>query len=74
MPPPDSQTARIVAFPDLKPATRRQLLGAEAGTEFDIGQRMFAGFANGEVLDYLRRVGQQGHGRDAVKGRPVGGH
>lgn len=57
MPSPDSQTARIVAFPDLKPATRRDLLRQEAGTEFELGQRMFGGFFNGEVLDYLRRVG-----------------
>lgn len=48
----DSQTARIVAFPDLKPATRRQLLGAEAGSQFDITDRMFAYFGDGSVFDY----------------------
>jgi hypothetical protein len=30
--PADPQKARIVAFPDLKPATRRDLMGAELGT------------------------------------------
>jgi hypothetical protein len=49
---PDPQTARIVAFPDLKPATRRQIMGAETGTEFDLTQRIFANFGDGSVLDY----------------------
>lgn len=49
---PDPQTARIVAFPDLKPAARRQILGAEAGTEYDYGQRVFSSFGDGSVLDY----------------------
>jgi hypothetical protein len=50
MSPRDSQTARIVAFPDLKPATRREILGQELGTEFDIGQRMWAYFGQGDVF------------------------
>lgn len=51
---PDPQTARIVAFPDLKPATRKQLLGAEIGSEFDLlGNRMFGLFGtDGSVFDY----------------------
>jgi hypothetical protein len=49
---PDPQTARIVAFPDLKPATRRDLMRGEQGTEFEFGQRLFANFGDGTVLDY----------------------
>ena len=48
----DSQTARIVSFPDLKPATRRQILGGEAGTQFDAEQHMWGLFQNGDVFDY----------------------
>jgi len=50
---PDPQKARIVAFPDLKPATRRDLMRGEVGTEFDIGQNMFGLFGqSGDVFDY----------------------
>lgn len=49
---PDPQTAKIVAFPDLKPATRRDLMRGEQGTEFEFGQRMFQNFGDGSVLDY----------------------
>ena len=49
---PDPQTAKIVAFPDLKPAARRDLLRGEQGTEFELGQRMFQSFGDGSVLDY----------------------
>jgi hypothetical protein len=49
---PDPQTARIVAFPDLKPATRNQVLGGELGTQFDSQNRMFSSYGDGAVLDY----------------------
>lgn len=50
---PDPQKAKIVAFPDLQPATRRQLLGAEAGTQYDLlSDRMFSTYGDGSVLDY----------------------
>jgi hypothetical protein len=39
-------------FPDLKPGTRKQLLGTEIGTQFDIGQRLFAYYGSGDVFDY----------------------
>jgi hypothetical protein len=39
-------------FPDLKPAQRRDLLGSEIGTQFDIGQRLFAYYGAGDVFDY----------------------
>jgi hypothetical protein len=47
----DPQTAKIVAFPDLKPATRRQLLGGELGSQFDAYDRMFGSWSGGDVLD-----------------------
>jgi hypothetical protein len=46
------QTARVLAFPDLKPARRRELLGEEIGTQFDYGQRLFAYYGEGDVFDY----------------------
>jgi hypothetical protein len=55
---PKPQTARIVALPDLKPATRRDLLSQEQGTQFSIYDRMFAGYMNGDVFDY-GQVGSQ---------------
>jgi hypothetical protein len=42
----------VVAFPDLKPGNRRALMGAEIGTQFDIGQRLFAYYGSGDVFDY----------------------
>ena len=49
----DQQAAgQLVQFPDLKPKTRRQLLGAELGTQFDIGDRLFAYYGDGDVFDY----------------------
>lgn len=42
----------VVAFPDLKPGKKRQLLGPETGTQFDIGQRLFAYYGQGDVFDY----------------------
>lgn len=47
-----SQDAKVLKFPDLKPAARRQLLGPELGTQFDSMDRMFAYWADGSVLDY----------------------
>jgi hypothetical protein len=49
---PDAQKARIVAFPDLQPATRNQILGGELGTQYDSMTRMFSTFGDGSVLDY----------------------
>ena len=48
----DPNTARILAFPDLKPASKRELFGAEIGTQFDYGQRLFAYYGEGDVFDY----------------------
>lgn len=48
----DSQTAKVLQFPDLAPKTRRQLLSPEQGTQFDAMDRMFAYWADGSVLDY----------------------
>lgn len=42
----------LVQFPDLKKGTKRELLGAELGTQFDIGQRLFAYYGSGDVFDY----------------------
>jgi hypothetical protein len=43
---------KLVAFPDLKPKDRREFLNQELGTQFDIGQRLFAYFGDGDVFDY----------------------
>jgi len=43
---------QLVQFPDLKPKTRRELLGNELGTQFDIGERLFSFFGGGDVFDY----------------------
>jgi hypothetical protein len=48
----DPQTAQVLAFPDLKPATRREILGKELGTQFDMSNRLFAYFGDGDVFDY----------------------
>ena len=50
MSPRDSQTARIMAFPDLKPATRNQILSGEIGTQFDARQHMFSLYSGGDVF------------------------
>jgi hypothetical protein len=42
----------LVHFPDLKKSTRNELLGSEMGTQFDIGQRLFAYYGSGDVFDY----------------------
>lgn len=47
-----SQNAKIVAFPDLKPSTRSQLMRGELGTSFDSSDRMYAFYGKGEVFDY----------------------
>lgn len=49
---PDPQKARIVAYPDLKPATRRDLMRGEVGTEFDQQTRMFGMNSGTSVFDY----------------------
>jgi hypothetical protein len=65
----DPQKAKVVAFPDLTPATRRDLMRGEIGTEFDQQSRVFGMYAGGDVFDYgewssrdvavmLRRDGQ----------------
>jgi hypothetical protein len=48
----DSDSAQIVPFPDLKPGKRKLLLGPELGTQFDVGQRLFAYYGAGDVFDY----------------------
>jgi hypothetical protein len=48
----DPQTARIVRFPDLKPATRRQILGSELGSQWDVQDRMYSFYSDGAVFDY----------------------
>jgi hypothetical protein len=61
--------ARVVRFPDLSPKTRKQLLQGETGTQFDLGDRLFPSWQDGDVLDWgtwdarsmdqmLRRDGQ----------------
>ena len=47
-----ADTAQIMPFPDLRPQQRRELLGDEIGTQFDIGQRLFAYYGSGDVFDY----------------------
>lgn len=47
-----SQPANVLRFPDLKAGTRRELLGAEIGTQFDLSQRLFAYYGEGDVFDY----------------------
>jgi len=42
----------LVQFPDLKKGDRRKLLAQELGTQFDIGQRLFAVYGAGDVFDY----------------------
>ena len=52
---PDPQangSAKIYAFPDIKPASKREILGKELGTQFDLGQRLFAWYGEGDVFDY----------------------
>ena len=41
----------VVRFPDLKPGDRKALLGEEIGTQFDVGQRLFAYYGEGDVFD-----------------------
>lgn len=48
----DKDGADVLAFPDLKAGQRRTLLGSEIGTQFDIGQRLFAYYGQGDVFDY----------------------
>lgn len=47
-----SAEAKIYDFPDLKPGSRRGLVGPEIGTQFDWGQRLFAYYGGGDVFDY----------------------
>lgn len=48
----------VVEFPDIAPpgskpyGTRQALMGAEIGTQFDWGQRLFAYYGDGDVFDY----------------------
>ncbi|HYK70453.1 MAG TPA: DUF935 family protein [Streptosporangiaceae bacterium] len=48
----NAATGELVQFPDLKKATRRKLLADELGTQFDVGQRLFAYYGSGDVFDY----------------------
>jgi hypothetical protein len=42
----------VVQFPDLRPRTRSALMSGEIGTQFDMGQRLFAYYGDGDVFDY----------------------
>jgi hypothetical protein len=50
--------ANVIAFPDLPPkgsrgpGGKRALMGPEIGTSFDLGQRLFSYFGDGDVFDY----------------------
>lgn len=52
----DPKSAKIIDFPDLPPkgsrsyGGKRALLGPEIGTGFDLGQRMFAYYGEGDVF------------------------
>jgi hypothetical protein len=43
--------AKVLKLPDLK-SNKRDLFGAEIGTQFDWGQRLFAYYGDGDVFDY----------------------
>jgi len=49
-----SQVARAgAAFPDLKASTRSQLMQGEQGSQYDIYDRLYAGYsADGDIFDY----------------------
>jgi hypothetical protein len=47
----DATLAKVLRLPDLK-TNKRELLGAEIGTQFDWGQRLFAYYGEGDVFDY----------------------
>jgi hypothetical protein len=49
--PQKAKTAKIVAFPDLTPATRKDLMRGELGSEFERGQ-MYGYYGAGDVFDY----------------------
>lgn len=52
----DPKNANVIAFPDLPPkgsrgsGGKRALLGPEQGTSFDMGERLFAYFGEGDVF------------------------
>jgi len=54
----DGKTAQVYDFPDLAPkgshayGGKSALMGAEIGTQFDWGQRLFAYYGEGDVFDY----------------------
>lgn len=47
-----AETGNVVQFPDLRKSDRKTLLGQEIGTQFDVGQRLFAYYGQGDVFDY----------------------
>ena len=47
----DATLAKIYKLPDLQ-TNKSELLGAEIGTQFDWGQRLFAYYGEGDVFDY----------------------
>lgn len=49
---PNPEKAKIVAFPDLTPATRNDLMRGEIGTQYDQQSRVFGLYAGGDVFDY----------------------
>jgi hypothetical protein len=52
----DPKNANVIAFPDLPPkgsrggTGKRALMGPEIGTSFDMGQRLFAYYGEGDVF------------------------
>jgi hypothetical protein len=58
---PRPDQAKLLPFPDLRPQQKRDLLGTELGTSFDMmGQRLFAYYGAGDVFDYLTGNGLVG--------------
>jgi hypothetical protein len=71
-----AKQGELVQFPDLKPKTRRALLQAEIGTQFDVGQRLFAYYGQGDVFDLagLRGMGRPRHESHVQAGWHLLGH
>ena len=50
MSPDMKQAAKVLSFPDMKPVSKKDLMGPEIGTQFDYGQRLFAYYGGGDVF------------------------
>lgn len=46
------QLAKVIELPGPDARERRKLLGPEIGTQFDVAQRLFGYYGNGDVFDY----------------------